>query len=341
MNRILFPTLYFILNMKFSMNNTQLLDLIRSELKLDFEAFRVKLILRLHDINPIWSQSKLSAKQFLTIVTELLESEENVSSTLKQLTKQIKPHDFSFPKQKSALEPRLVKPDGKSPRPLPSQGPKRSSNNMKPVTSKCQIPSVKATEPNFLSRRASKVMLASLKSVDLRFNCHELNCLKCNVIRKTAPITKCTHPNPHPSGWFVHVPRKVSRAFHLSEGDLSSLTGLKNPLSTAATEMASLQPKIADVLAQMTSSGPEPMDIPPSNSTEQRRRTNRFSCKRTANRDNEYALCIDDRGNLFQPTNSGYSASIRTGSSSGRTQRTPIYYPKIVRQTGEPVEEVD
>lgn len=65
-------------------------------------------------------------------------------------------------------------------------------------------------------------------------NCKEI----CPKIVRLAPITACTHTNPHPGGHYPHVSRKVIRKIHQFKDYTALLTlpGISNPLNVQTSE---------------------------------------------------------------------------------------------------------
>jgi len=78
-----------------------------------------------------------------------------------------------------------------------------------------------------------------LNKTKLYSSCKADSCKEvCPRIACTAPLTACTHPNPHPGGVYPHVSRNVIRKIH-KFGDfklLLTLKGIPNPLNDKSSE---------------------------------------------------------------------------------------------------------
>lgn len=212
--------------MKCHFHFDKLLALMELELKENFTKFQDLVLHTMYTNHPVYLPIKGHANVFLNTIKELISADPELFSTATRFLIS----NLSLPEYKKHSASK-IKSAGICPgTALPANRP-----SVKPSVSKSKNRKIEAN-PNANSSTPSRKALKTLKSVlgkKQSFNCKIENCSKCNYIRTNVCLTKCTHPNPHPSGWFVHVSRKSSRRFH-NTGDsteFSSQTGFKNPLA--------------------------------------------------------------------------------------------------------------
>jgi hypothetical protein len=236
--------------MKCHFHFNKLLALIELELKTEFSNFCTRVITTMYSTHPIYLPIKRHANVFLSTIQELIAADSELfSSSTRFLIS-----NLSLPEYRSTSDSKLT-PAGTCLRAaLPA---KRTVKNQRTTTT--QSPRDNLADGSVPSRKVLKTLRSCL-SVPTRFSCKVKSCSHCDFIRTTIPVTRCNHPNPHPSGWFVHVSRKVSRRYHKTgdSNDLPVTTGFKNPLANPVSA------------PEKTNEDPTPMESAPKPSAPKR-----------------------------------------------------------------------
>lgn len=292
--------------MRYTLNHNHVLHLLKLELGDQYEQFEQRLVLQLHKDKPIWAPIIRQPGDFLCTIKDIITAESvSVSDTLKYLLSNLT-FSLSISKRSSAssssssakTESETDSSGSGSKSPLK---PKRTQTKRPPTSER--VSSKENPPSSGPSRSAMKKLRASLMNV-ASFHCSETGCKSCLVIKSTVPVTRCTHPNPHPSGWFVHVPRKVTREFHRT-GDqtvLSVVTGSENPLSKTP-------------LGQLSTNFPETRLVAE-------------IAKRVSSLDRSFVRPEETESVLFQPRNMDDSTSVRSMLSPSQcSSKSEIYYP--------------
>jgi len=144
-----------------------------------------------------------------------------------------------------------------SPKATPTSKPKGKITESATSVSKRAPPACSRDGSTRLSAKKSKILTQNIKDTELKNSklysaCKTDSCKEvCPKIVRTAPITECTHPNPHPGGVYPHVSRKVIRKVHKFKDYTALLTldGIPNPLNvqTSAAGSAAMDVEVARV----------------------------------------------------------------------------------------------
>lgn len=163
--------------------------------------------MHMHRQNAIWSLSPRKSDEFLSSISSVLtDYEQHLSTVMKTLITKLKlPKPYKHPtKPQLPVKEHAV---------VPEKVPKESV-----------LPS-----PSAKTIKRLKVEISQAKA---KFSCNIGDCTHCDFLLHNAPISRCTHPKPHANGWFVHVPRKVSRKYHATHNQelCKAVVGYPNPM---------------------------------------------------------------------------------------------------------------
>lgn len=226
---------------KLTLNFKQLVSLVKTELAEQYENFENKFVILLNSKCSFINMKIPTPYDYSSTLVEILSEQQfSVSTTLRQLVSDYNAiaTNFIIPNKANQKTTSLKAATSLSVKTVPP-GTSKSSVSKSDST---QLPAKKVKMfrklVNDIESKPDEKFYASCKTT----HCREV----CPLIVKSAPLTKCTHPNPHPSGYYPHVSRKIVRKIHQFKDYtvLLSMSGIPNPIAAStAQQMAPNVPK--------------------------------------------------------------------------------------------------
>lgn len=224
---------------KLTLTFKQLVALVKTELQDNFPEFEQTFISKIAthcDLMQMRPPAPIDYSLALLECTSILTF--SLSPTIKKLVQDF--HDiastFIIP-NKRALDPQT------SPKATPKVNQKipdnlkRSEHSVSQGKTSTKSPlRVDSTQLSAKKTKIFKKFIEDQKSNDCKLysSCKTSPCKEvCPKIVRIAPLTACTHPKPHPGGYYPHVSRKIVRKVHQSGEYTAILTmrGIPNPLN--------------------------------------------------------------------------------------------------------------
>lgn len=307
--------------MRYSLDHNKLFVLLEHGLSNhDFMQFQRDLSWEMHKSKPIWLPVKRKPQDLIDTIIKILTVEPYASapSWLMLLLSNLTSHSPSSSSKSGKLASSIAKPDAAS-------VPKATKRSAKKAKASNRVPETvgTATDSTKPSRKTVRKLKFALQTDVQIAGCKIPSCKSCLMMKTNVPVTRCTHPNPHPSGWFVHVPRKISKRYHATGNKdlLTSITGSCNPLlETPVARMTSSGPGIAQL-------GSDYHDIVMGQPkvVEKTRSVTNTAYLQTSNKQTTFSL-VSDRSESTT-TRDDLSSISGERIQPKRARRSPVIYP--------------